>query len=219
MALAITHDDSSIAFYDSRTMAVYNGLDDANTVTCLAQAGFEYPMDTPGLAISFSPSSCAAVTLDSEGQPQLRLMEHSYGSAGGLYDESKFSAAIAALTLAFSRGCGGDANTDDILMVALRQLSAEAQATFISEAFRALPVNCNFTVEQEKLMTHPYVPRCLSLQAALGYVGRLKRRNLASSVPWGVLQLRHASVLFAFFFQNNKVGQSDAHDPGMPGLD
>lgn len=79
--------------------------------------------------------------LDGEGQVELRVMEHSFGSAGDLYDESKvfslvsgpiistdqvlgkFSAAIAALTLAFSRGCGGDVNTDDILMVALRQLS------------------------------------------------------------------------------------------------
>lgn len=68
-------------------------------------------------------------------------MEHSFGSSGGLYDESmqllspvhlikpnqvltgKFSAAIAALTLAFSRGSGSDANTDDILMIVLGQLS------------------------------------------------------------------------------------------------
>ena len=67
-------------------------------------------------------------------------MEHTFGSSGGLYDESmqfypnhriksdqvlvgKFSAAIAALTLAFSRGSGSDANTDDILMIVLGQLS------------------------------------------------------------------------------------------------
>lgn len=218
-ALAITHDDSSITFYDTRTMAIFNGLDDASTVTCLAQAGFQYPIDTPNLAISFSPNTCAAVTLDGEGQTQLRLMEHTFGSAGGLYDESKFSSAIAALTLAFSRGCGADVNTDDILMLALRQLSSEAQATFIGEVFRALPVNCNFTVEQEKLMTHPYIPRCLSLQAALGFKGRLKRRNLASAVPWAVIQLRHASVLFAYFFQNNKGGQGDAHDAGKLGFE
>ncbi|KAJ5587671.1 Mediator complex subunit Med16 [Penicillium hispanicum] len=211
-ALAITHDDSSIALYDTRSMAVFNGLDDANTVTCLGQAGFQYPMDVPGLSISFSPNSCAAVVLDTEGQAQLRLMEHTFGSAGGLYDETKFSAAIAALTLAFSRGCGSDVNTDDILTVALRQLSSEAQATFSSEVYRALPVNCNFTVEQEKLMTHPYIPRCLSLQAALGYKGRMKRRDLASAVPWAIIQLRHASVLFAYFFQHCKAGQGDAHD-------
>lgn len=146
----------------------------------------------------------------------------------------KFSAAIAALTLAFSRGCGSDVNTDDILMVALRQLSPgefclicifnwslksltitlEVQKTFISEVYRALPVNCNFTAEHDKLMNYPYIPRCLSLQASLGFKGKLKRRSLASTVPWAILQLRHASVLFAYFFQYNKGGQKEAHDPG-----
>lgn len=213
-ALAMTHDDSSITFYDTRTMAIYNGLDDSSTVTSLAQAGFQYPMDTPGFSISFSPNSCAAVALDVEGQPQLRLMEHSFGSTGGLYDESKFSAAVAALTLAFSRGCGVEANYDDILIVALRQLPAEAHATFISEVFRALPINCNYTVEQDKLLNHPYIPRCLSLQAALGYKGKLKRRNLASAVPWANVQLRLASALFAYYFQNYKPGQGDTLDPG-----
>ena len=71
----------------------------------------------------------------------MRWMEHTFGSSGGLYDEStqflssshqihshqafpgKFSAAIAALTLAFSRGSGSDVNTDDILMIVLDQLS------------------------------------------------------------------------------------------------
>jgi mediator of RNA polymerase II transcription subunit 16 len=52
------------------------------------------------------------------------------------------------------------------------------------------------------------------LQAALGFVGRFNRRPLASAVPWAILQLRHASVLFAYFFQYNKGGQSEAHDPG-----
>jgi mediator of RNA polymerase II transcription subunit 16 len=149
----------------------------------------------------------------------------------GLID--KFSAAVAALTLAFSRGCGGESNTDDVLMVALRQLSPgectgpdkyrisimlmtfeEAQTTFISEVYRALPVNCNFTAEQDKLMSHPYIPRCLSLQAGLGFKGRSRHRNLASAVPWAILQLRHASVLFAYFFQYNKGGQTESHDPG-----
>jgi mediator of RNA polymerase II transcription subunit 16 len=92
----------------------------------------------------------------------------------------------------------------------------EAQTTFISEVYRALPVNCNFTADQEKLMSHPYIPRCLSLEAALGYKGRLKRRTLASSVPWAILQLRHSSVLFAYFFQYNKGVQPETHDPGKP---
>ncbi|KAJ5656015.1 hypothetical protein N7507_007965 [Penicillium longicatenatum] len=247
-ALAVTHDDSSITFYDTRTMAVFNGMDDASTVTCLAQAGFQFPMDSAGISIAFSPNACVAVTLDAEGQIHMRSMEHPFGSNDGLYDDSmdylsdnrraqdanakpgKFSSAIAALTLAFSRGCGAEVNTDDILMVALKRLTpgmscqlsrdekelkiaTEAQSTFIGEVYRALPVNCNFTVETEKLMTHPYIPRCLSLQAALGYKGRLNRRNLSSAVPWAIIQLRHAAVLIAYFFQHGNKGQSEAHDP------
>ncbi|QQK46771.1 Mediator complex, subunit Med16 [Penicillium digitatum] len=213
--LAVSHDDSSITYYDTRTMSVLDGLDNSTTVTCLAQAGFHYPLETSGLHIAFSPNACVAVTLDIDGNMQLRVMEHSFGSTEGLYDENNFSAAIAALTLAFSRGCGVDFNTDDILMVALGQLSPEAQITFISEVYRALPVNCNFTAEQDKLMSHPYIPRCLSLQAGLGFKGRLKRRNLSSAVPWASLQLRHASVLFAYFFQYNKGGQTESHDPDV----
>lgn len=88
---AVTFEDSSITFYDIRTMAVFNGLDDPNTVTCLAQAGFHYPMDHHGLSIAFSPNTCASVSLDSEGQPRLRLMEHTFGSSGEIFDESELS--------------------------------------------------------------------------------------------------------------------------------
>lgn len=53
--LAVTYDDSSISFYDPKTMAAFNGVDDANTVTSLAQAGFHYSPNTPG-QYSFFPS-------------------------------------------------------------------------------------------------------------------------------------------------------------------
>ena len=46
--LAITYDDSSITFYDPKTMAVFNGSDDNTTVTCLAQAGFHSPPEVSG---------------------------------------------------------------------------------------------------------------------------------------------------------------------------
>ena len=46
--LAFTHDDSSITFYDPKTMAVFNGSDDNATVTCLAQAGFNSPPEISG---------------------------------------------------------------------------------------------------------------------------------------------------------------------------
>lgn len=46
--LAVSYDDSSITFYDPKTMTVFDGVDDANTVTSLAQAGYHYPLDPSG---------------------------------------------------------------------------------------------------------------------------------------------------------------------------
>lgn len=89
------------------------------------------------------------------------------------------------------------------------------QATFINEVYRALAVNCNFTQENDKLMSHQYLPRCLSIQAALGFKDKYKSRSFASNVPWTILQLRHASVLYALFLQFNKGVQTEAPDPGM----
>ncbi|KAA8652069.1 mediator of RNA polymerase II transcription subunit 16 [Aspergillus tanneri] len=207
--LAVVYDDSSIAFYDPKTMTIINGLDDTNTITSLVQGGFRYPPDSPGLHVDFSPSGCVAMMLDSDGQVQLRVMEHSYGAEDGLPDENKLSAAIASLTLAFCRGCGSELNTDDILMILRRQVSP---ATFINEVYRALAVNCNFTQENDKLMSHQYLPRCLSIQAALGFKDKYKARSFASNVPWTILQLRHASVLYALFLQFNKGIQTEPPD-------
>lgn len=79
--------------------------------------------------------------------------------------------------------------------------------------YRALPINCNFTVEQDKLMNHLYIPRCLSIQAALGFKECYKPRSLAASVSWAILNLRHASVLFAYFFHKG-ARETESHDPG-----
>lgn len=83
---------------------------------------------------------------------------------------------------------------------------------FINEVYRALSIDCNFTIEQSGLMNHAYIPRCLSIQAALGFNNYYTSRNLASSVSWAILHLRHASVLYAFFYQYNK-GTKDVAEP------
>jgi mediator of RNA polymerase II transcription subunit 16, fungi type len=48
--LAITHDDSSISFLDPRSMSQFTEGGDINTVTSMAQAGFRFSSDTPGLS-------------------------------------------------------------------------------------------------------------------------------------------------------------------------
>lgn len=64
-------------------------------------------------------------------------------------------------------------------------------------------------------MSHQYLPRCLSIQAALGFKDKYKARTFASNVPWTIIQLRHASVLYALFLQSIKGPQNEPPDAGM----
>lgn len=47
--LAIAHDDSSVSFFDPKSMSQFTEGGDINTVTSMAQAGFRFPFDAPGL--------------------------------------------------------------------------------------------------------------------------------------------------------------------------
>ena len=94
-------------------------------------------------------------------------------------------------------------------------LITEAQKFFITEVYRALPRNVDFTTEQDKLMNNPFVQKCLSMQAVLGFNTRYAPRGLAAAVPWATLNLRHISILFAYFFHVTKTGkETESHDPG-----
>lgn len=46
--LAVTCDDSSISFFDARSMHPLSTLEDTSTVTSMSQAGFSFPIDTSG---------------------------------------------------------------------------------------------------------------------------------------------------------------------------
>ncbi|CRG85078.1 Mediator of RNA polymerase II transcription subunit 16 [Talaromyces islandicus] len=203
--LAVTYDDSSISFFNPKTMDSFIGTNDPSTVTSMSQAGFHYPLDVSGLHTCFSPNGCIAVVLDGEWKARLRYMEHSFHTEGGLYDENKYSAGIAALALAFCRGCASEYSTDDIFTVIKRNIAPDAQNTVVSEVYRALPIHCNFTTEPDRLMQHHYVPRCLSMQAALGFQNSFTPRSLSSSVAWAILNFRHASVLFVYFLTYSKA--------------
>jgi mediator of RNA polymerase II transcription subunit 16 len=65
-------------------------------------------------------------------------------------------------------------------------------------------------------MQHHYVPRCLSMQAALGFQNHFTSRSLSSSVAWSILNFRHASILFVYFLTYSKTFKDqEPYDHGM----
>ncbi|PGH02542.1 hypothetical protein GX51_04568 [Blastomyces parvus] len=192
--LAITHDDSSISFFEARSMRPIDENEDGNIVTSMPNAGFTFPIDASGLHIAFSPSGCLALVIDGEGEFHLRYMEHSFGMEDGMYDNGKFTCAIAALALGYVRACGSDASADDILAVIVRQLNPDAQRTFVTEVYSILFMGVDFA-EHEKLVSNQSIQKGLSMQAVLGFKSRFQPRPPSSTVPWIILNIRQIMVL------------------------
>ncbi|KJF61295.1 RNA polymerase II Mediator complex subunit Sin4, variant 1 [Coccidioides immitis RS] len=214
--VSLTFDDGSISFYDAKTMNAISDNEDLATISSMPQAGFNLPNIGCITCISFSPNGCLAVTLDEDSELHLHVMEHSFGIEHGMYNDEQFGAAVAALALAFSHACSNDSSSDDVMMIAARSLTPDTRKTFITEVYHALSVNADFTIEQDKLMNNPYIQKCFSMQAALGFNGRLEQRNLAAAIPWFTLQLRQISILFAYFLHFNKSGSdSECHEPDI----
>jgi hypothetical protein len=86
---------------------------------------------------------------------------------------------------------------------------------FIHGAYRALPVNCEFTLEGDKLLSNQYILRCLSIHAAMGYTNKYKARSFASNIPWTIIQIRHVAMIYGLFLQCTKGAQGEPPDPGM----
>ncbi|PGG96375.1 hypothetical protein AJ79_09615 [Helicocarpus griseus UAMH5409] len=211
--LAVTYDDSSISFFDARSMKPINENEDVNVVTSMPNAGFTFPIDASGLHIAFSPSGCLAVVLDGEWQLHFRHMEHSFGMEDGMYNNGKFTCAIAALALGYVRACGSDTSPDDILTIIVRQLNPDAQRAFVTEVYSILFMSVDFT-EQDKLMNNQSIQKGLSMQAVLGFRSRYQPRALTSAVPWAILNIRHIMMLFLTFSHYLKNGRdSTPYEP------
>ena len=124
-------------------------------------------------------------------------------------------------------------NTDDLLKVMelfARQLprvesSADQlhwnniQKTYLNELYRALGVNLDRSIEAqaEKLLRHPMIQRCFSIQASLGYIGEEKPRSLPSKLAWTLLNQRMISMIFAYAFIKSGP-ESDLFKPGRKDL-
>ncbi|OJD18828.1 hypothetical protein AJ78_01160 [Emergomyces pasteurianus Ep9510] len=211
--LAITFDDSSISFFEARSMRPINENDDVSVVTSMPNAGFTFPIDSSGLHIAFSPSGCLAVVLDGDWQLHLRYMEHSFGMEDGMYDNGKFSCAIAALALGYVRACGSDASADDILTVIVRQLNPDARKSFVTEVYSILFMSVDFT-EQDKLVNNQSIQKGLSMQAVLGFKSRFQPRAPSSAVPWIILNIRQIMMLVLTFSHYLKNGRdSTPYEP------
>lgn len=95
------------------------------------------------------------------------------------------------------------------------------ERTFLIEIFRALNVNVDHSIKPqlEQMFRNPMIQRCLAMQLSLSYQGERKHRPLPAKVAWTFLNLRYASMVFAWLCKKPSgevAGESDMMKPGKP---
>lgn len=93
------------------------------------------------------------------------------------------------------------------------------ERTFLVEVYRVLNVNVDYSInpQLERLFRNPLIQRCLAMQMSLSYQGERKHRSLPAKVAWTFLNLRYASMIFAWLLKKpsgDTAGESDMMKPG-----
>ena len=134
--------------------------------------------------------------------------------------------------LQFSIACTSYGNHHDDLLavmqlfsnqhsnISARSAQGSIEGVFLSEIYRVLGVNVDHSgdPQPEQLFRNQMIQRCLSMQLSLGYQGETKHRSLSAKIAWTILNLRFASLIFAFAFKkppNMSVAESDNQKPGI----
>jgi mediator of RNA polymerase II transcription subunit 16 len=233
-AIAVSTQDGSTAFYNPSTMTQLYLETTINEVTSMmSQPGFAFPIRPTPLQIAFSPTGCAAVTVDADGNIDLLNMEYHAGL--GVNDSSHtsdpaFDTTVASIGLAFTRACYSTSNSDDILLCILRSLRPDQYPQLISSMYQSLFKDSDLIASQpgssiDKLPQNHMVPKVLSLQAALGYTNTTlpnpntqtspPKRNLSSAFAWMTLNIRYVAVHVYVTLSSAKGGSSEYIEPDI----
>ena len=120
-------------------------------------------------------------------------------------------------------------NSDDLLLVMqlfMRQLASEAaidsqavvtklEEDFLRELYKALGVNLDYAlVDHQRLLRHPLIQKCFSMQAALSFRGETEKKSLTSKIAIALSNLRMISMMFQFAFAPRNPGEAEINKPG-----
>lgn len=146
------------------------------------------------------------------------------------------AALVQAATMAFVRqnsiACSSHGHHDDLLAIMrlfLTQHStlctshesteSSVERTFLVEIYRVLEVNVDHAInaQPEQLFRNNLIQRCLAMQMSLCYEGERKHRKLPGKVAWTFLNLRYASLTFAWAFKKPSGAPGAERDIMKPG--
>ena len=142
----------------------------------------------------------------------------------------RISAAFTMQTVVAETTYNLGSNTnDDVLMVMAKFMDSLTEehrsfmgTQYLKDLYRNLGVTDKITDGQvvDKLMRYALFGRCLSFQAAIGYLGEKGGRTLTSKTAWLLMSIRNVALSYAFVLVSKGPhaaagGDTDINKPGQ----
>ncbi|KAI5239334.1 hypothetical protein E4T43_06859 [Aureobasidium subglaciale] len=191
---AFAASDGTVEFRSRETMQIISADGDTNKATSLPQNGFSF-LASDCVDISLSPSLATSVITKPDGTIQLHNAEYLHGWKDATEDNDLAQAAIVSLARELGIVTCYQIGFDDLLSMIPTDLDRSLRRIFISEIFRTINRNLDFSLDDPKVqsgrvMKDSLLYRIASAQLIISYHTDPKRRDVPAKVAWVLLNLR-----------------------------
>ncbi|KAI5206129.1 hypothetical protein E4T39_02649 [Aureobasidium subglaciale] len=191
---AFAASDGTVEFRSRETMQIISADGDTNKATSLPQNGFSF-LSSDCVDISLSPSLATSVITKPDGTIQLHNADYLHGWKDATEDNDLAQAAIVSLARELGIVTCYQIGFDDLLSMIPTDLDRSLRRRFISEIFRTINRNLDFSLDDPKVqsgrvMKDSLLYRIASAQLIISYHTDPKRRDVPAKVAWVLLNLR-----------------------------
>lgn len=161
-----------------------------------------------GIDIVLSPAGCMAAVIRPDQTVHLHTAEYLHGWSDAKADNHLAQAAIVALVREVGILTIHQKGTDDALAMVPADLDESLRRRFISELFRTVSRNTDFSQEESskqggKVMKDAILFKILSMVLVLGYKDNPALRDIPAKVVWVMMNLRGVPTSVASSMTSN----------------
>ncbi|KAL7945985.1 mediator complex, subunit Med16 [Trichoderma barbatum] len=196
--LALTMSDGTVEYRDRFTFEELYATEDTNKVMHLRQVGWTFSEEGSCQQVAFSPTHCSMVQVSDDGKIKWCKLQYPLGDIGNSYQEVRYGATVAALTVAAASALWHQSNYDDLLAIVAPYASKRRfNHDWISEIIKVKKIQVDYSEEMhhDLLMRNLPLQSCLSIMNSLGFKGEAYPRTFQGKFAMIDLNVRNIVVL------------------------
>ncbi|KAK0618557.1 mediator complex, subunit Med16 [Bombardia bombarda] len=223
--LCFAFSDGTVQYRDRFTMNEIYNEQDLNAVTSLHQIGFQFVDETPCLQVAFSPTNCSFVQICEDGEIRWNSLHYVMDDPNtALQDSRRYSAILAALSVAMSTVAIYQTNGDDLLAIGrlfVQNQGLDFAYAWIREMVNMLKTPVDYSEERyhDQLVRNHHLQLNLSILNHLGFRGEFKPRTFGGKFAFLALNVRNIVILITIATAAPPITSLGSHKEKLNPLD